>query len=258
MTGDFNGDHRTDLAVANSDDKNVSILLGKGDGTFQNQGAYPGETYPIALVTGDFNGDHRTDLAVANSYDNDVGILLGNGDGTFQNQVTYKVGSSPDALVTGDFNSDGRTDLAVANSVSNDVSILLGKGDGTFTDPGQFATTPHSTPLVADVNGDGTDDVLVVDGAGNIHYRQGIPGQPGTFEPPPSRSTPDSPSRDIALVTHTLGAPCSPSVDARDDAVSLYTWPRRPGWLGSARSRPATSRLRSLGPTLTATDGTTS
>ena len=40
------------------------------------------------------------------------------------------------------------------------------------------------TPLVADVNGDGTDDVLVVDGAGNILYRQGIPGQPGTFEPP--------------------------------------------------------------------------
>ena len=209
----------------------MSILLGNGDGTFQNQGTYPVGSYPIALVTGDFNGDGRTDLAVANSYDNDVSILLGNGDGTFQNQVTYKVGSSPDALVTGDFNGDGRTDLAVANSGSNDVSILLGNGDGTFTDPGQFATTPHSTPLVADVNGDGTDDVLVVDGAGNILYRQGIPGQPGTFEPPVTIN-PGFPSRDIALVT-TRGGPVLASVDARDDAVSLYTWRDGRWWIGS-------------------------
>ena len=258
VTGDFNGDGRTDLAVANSDDKNVSILLGKGDGTFQNQGTYPVGSYPIALVTGDFNGDGRTDLAVANSYDNDVSILLGNGDGTFQNQVTYTVGSSPDALVTGDFNGDGRTDLAVANSGSNDVSILLGNGDGTFTDPGQFATTPHSTPLVADVNGDGTDDVLVVDGAGNILYRQGIPGRPGTFEPPVTIN-PGFPSRDIAWVPDTNQGPVLASVDAHDNAISLYAY--RDGKfarlrLGLAHHRFA-SRRRSSRPTSTATARTT-
>ena len=187
VAGDFNGDGRTDLAVANSGSGNdVSVLLGNGDGTFQPQVTYPVGSGPVALVAGDFNGDGRTDLAVANSGSNDgtVSVLLGNGDGTFQTQVTYAVGSGPDALVAGDFNGDGRTDLAVANYGSNDVSVLLGNGDGTFTAPGQFATTPHATPLVADVNGDGTDDVLVVDGAGNILYRQGIPGQPGTFEPP--------------------------------------------------------------------------
>ena len=101
--------------------------------------------------------------------------------------------------------------------------MLLGNGDGTFTDPGQFATTPHSTPLVADVNGDGTDDVLVVDGAGNILYRQGIPGQPGTFEPP-SRSIPASPSRDIAWVPDTNQGPVLASVDAHDNAISLYAY----------------------------------
>ena len=133
-------------------------------------------------------------------------MLLGNGDGTFQPQVTYAVGSSLDAIVAGDFNGDGRTDLAVANSGDNTVSVLLGNGDGTFTAPGQFATTPHATPLVADVNGDGTKDVLVVDGAGNILYRQGIPGQPGSFEPPVTVN-PGTPSRDIAWVPNTGPGP---------------------------------------------------
>ena len=108
-------------------------------------------------------------------------MLLGNGDGTFQLATEYAVGAEPGSPVAADFNGDGNLDLAVVNFHSDDVSVLLGNGDGTFADPSQFAATPHATPLVADVNGDGTSDVLVVDGAGNILYRQGIPGQPGTL-----------------------------------------------------------------------------
>ena len=97
-------------------DNDVSVLLGNGDGTFQNQVRYAVGTDPTAVVAGDFNGDGRTDLAVANAGSGDVSVLLGNGDGTFQNQVRYAVGYRPSALVAGDFNGDGRTDLAVANS----------------------------------------------------------------------------------------------------------------------------------------------
>ena len=47
MAGDFTGDGRTDLAVANYDSNDVSILLGNGDGTFQNQVTYAVGTDPM-------------------------------------------------------------------------------------------------------------------------------------------------------------------------------------------------------------------
>ena len=137
-----------------------------------------------------------------------MSVLLGNGDGTFQAPDTFASGIGCVDSGAGDFNGDGRLDLAVANTGSNDVSVLLGNGDGTFADPGQLATTPHATPLVADVNGDGTDDVLVVDAAGDILYRQGQPGQPGTFDPPVTIN-PGFPSRDIACVPQHRSRPAA-------------------------------------------------
>ena len=435
-SGDFNGDGRTDLAVVNYADRNVSVLLGNGDGTFQPQVTYAVGSFPYAIVTGDFNGDGRTDLAVANYGDKTVSVLLGNGDGTFQPQVTYAVAESPVSIVAGDFTGNGRIDLAAsgwsvntldeqtdgpvsvllgngdgtfqpANTITgvgrlssgrrlqwrrphrpgrprlqrqcpwlpvgaagqgrrhvpapghlrgwaeyttvswratstataastwlsparasvtsptrpranlrcswatamarssprsptrsgrfataivagdftgdgridlavgtprdgaqmflgngdgtfqpattleapatwpahrlsggwrlqrrrphrsrhsgSTVSVLLNKGDGTFTAPGQIATTTHATPLVADVNGDGTKDVLVIDSAGNILYRQGVPGQPGSFEPPVTVN-PGNPSRDIAWIADAGQVPLLASVDAHDNAITLYSY----------------------------------
>ncbi len=231
VAGDFNGDGHLDLAVANQgsfDDNgnlipassSVSVLLGNGDGTFQSQVTYAVGNEPIAIVAGDFTGNGRTDFAVVNTGDNDVSVLLGDGDGTFQNQIEYPAGVNPDALVTGDYTGDGRRDLAVTNFGSNYASVLLGNGDGTFSIPGQFATGLHSTPLVVDMNGDGTNDVFVVDAAGRILYRQGIPGTPGSFAPPVTVN-PEIPARDIAFVSTPFGSVIA-AVDAMDNAVSFY------------------------------------
>ena len=54
--------------------------------------------------------------------------------------------------------------------------IELNQGNGQFAQPGSVGLVPHNTPLVADLNGDGVPDVAIVDGAGDILFRQGVPG----------------------------------------------------------------------------------
>src|SRR5690348_11293267 len=81
-TGDFNGDGKIDVAVANSAGNNVSVLLGNGDGTFQTAVNYNVGATPFGVVTGDFNSDGDLDLAVVNDGASNVSILLGNGNGT--------------------------------------------------------------------------------------------------------------------------------------------------------------------------------
>src|ERR1039458_6237386 len=63
--GDFNGDGKPDLAVANQH-SNVSVLLGNDDGTFRAAVNYGAGSGPISMAMGDFNGDGKPDLAVTN------------------------------------------------------------------------------------------------------------------------------------------------------------------------------------------------
>ena len=140
---------------------------------------------------------------------------------------------------------------------SSSATVLQGNGDGTFADASQFATTPHATPLVADVNGDGTDDVLVVDGAGNILYRQGIPGQPGTLRAARHDQPRTNPSRDIAWVPEHRSGPAARQRRRPATTPSRSTPSATAASSGSARSRPAGCRRRSSRPTSTATAWTT-
>src|SRR6266849_4257303 len=112
---DFNHDGILDLATADYGNNTVSILLGKGDGSFASPITYSTDNTPQGLATGDFNGDGIPDLAVTNNGSNDVSILVGLGDGTFQAPVTYSGPNTPVAVVVGDFNNDGHADLAISN-----------------------------------------------------------------------------------------------------------------------------------------------
>ncbi len=162
---DVNGDGTPDLVIVNKSNSTVNVLLGNGDGTFQDPLTVATGAGPTAVTVADVNGDGNPDLITADSDGNTVSVLLGNGDGSFQPPLTYAVGSSPASVIVDDFNGDGIPDLAVANARSDTVSVLLGNGDGTFQPPLTYAVGVSPALLVAgDFNGDGYPDLAVADG----------------------------------------------------------------------------------------------
>ena len=164
--GDFNGDGKADLAVANHNSNNMTILLGDGTGHFTRVASLPAVTSaPYSFAVGDFNGDGKQDLAVPGSGSNNMAILLGDGTGHFSAAAgsPVAVGTNPTSAAAGDFNDDGALDLAVANANSNNVSVLKGDGTGRFASfPGSPIATGGTYPaniVVADFNGNGEADV---------------------------------------------------------------------------------------------------
>lgn len=92
--GDFNGDGKLDLAVADFGSNQVSILLGNGNGTFQTHVDYSCGGGPTCVVVGDFNKDGYLDVASSNDGGNNVTILFGIGDGTFLAGVAPRPGGT--------------------------------------------------------------------------------------------------------------------------------------------------------------------
>ncbi len=153
--GDFNGDGKSDLAVANAGSSNVSVLLGTGTGSFGTATNFTVGTVPRSVTVGDFNGDGKSDLAVANGSNNNVSVLLGTGTGSFGPATNFTVGSSPRSVAVGDFNGDGKSDLATANYNGGNVSVFL-NADPTAT---VTITDVSQPPISLTIN-----DVTVTEG----------------------------------------------------------------------------------------------
>lgn len=175
--GDFNGDGLPDLAIANQDSNNVSILLMNAASTaLLPPTNFPTGSLPQAIVAGDFNTDGKIDLVTANASfgAGDLSLLLGNGAGAFAAPFSVPAGSSPVSVAAADFNKDGKLDLAVADSAGGNAFVLRGNGNGTFQASVALTVTNAGSILAEDINDDGSVDlltngfVLLNDGSGNF------------------------------------------------------------------------------------------
>jgi hypothetical protein len=171
---DLSKNGKLDIVVVNWGGS-VGVLMGNGDGTFQPAVTYLADVNTESLGVGDFNGDGKLDLAVIGCCGGGISVLLGNGDGTFQPQQPSVVGDcEQQTLAVGNLNGNHALDLVTAvGGPSNcgpdgEVGVSLGNGSGgflpsTFFDAGGYSPT---SPVIADINGDGIPDVLLADTCG--------------------------------------------------------------------------------------------
>jgi hypothetical protein len=145
-SADIDDDGNIDLAVANDDTDDVSVLWGNGDGTFT-----PADTTfsvgtafiesPVAIVIADIvgHGDGKLDIVTANDFADTVTVLVNQGGRTFAAAKESPTGPSldtpmsPEAIAVDDFNGDGKLDVIAANLLDDSVTVLLGNGNGTFS-----------------------------------------------------------------------------------------------------------------------------
>ena len=174
---DVNHDGKPDLITGNLDqaEHSVSLLRGKGEGTFQPAVSYATDAGSSGIVAADFNGDHFTDIAVANFWANTVSVVFGDARG-LRAPVRYTAGAGQAHLATADLNADGKPDVVVCNTLTNDVSVYLGSGDGALGAEKRYAAGNAPVGVaIGDVTGDGHPDIVVAD-----PYLNNISVLPGT------------------------------------------------------------------------------
>jgi hypothetical protein len=172
-TGDFNQDGKADIVASNSVTNNISVLLGKGDGTFQPTKTYPLLTLntvggiPFATAVGDFDEDGKLDLVTGGSYG--ATFVKGKSNGKFAAYEDYGTGFAMSCVHTADFDFDGHLDVA-ANHWGSNFAILLGDGDGAFSlsQWGSSGGVMGECFGVGDLNGDGKHDLALVNTLGGI------------------------------------------------------------------------------------------
>lgn len=175
--GDFNGDGKADLAVANYDSATVSVLLdtaanGATTPSFAAKVDFTTGLNPSCVVAADFNADGKPDLAVG-SYDAGMASVLLNTTAnaatspTFAGKVDFTTGSGPWSIAAGDINADGKPDLAVANAGSGTVSVLVNTTAAAATVPAfsmkadfPAGTTPYSV-AIGELDDDDRPDLAV-------------------------------------------------------------------------------------------------
>ncbi len=194
LTGDFNGDGRTDQACYTNQTQQMRVRLSTGAGFADPVVWRTGYDYSRAL-TGDFNNDGKTDLAAFSPYNADFLVTLSTG-AAFADAVNWGSAAVTDpatgyhyncktayvALGAGDFDGDGRLDVSCRQNWDSSTTpppnvaqspIIIGRSTGSsfqFSYWGNLGCAPPADQQTSaiDFDGDGKDDWACI---GNGHLQ---------------------------------------------------------------------------------------
>ncbi|HEY3975421.1 MAG TPA: VCBS repeat-containing protein [Candidatus Sulfotelmatobacter sp.] len=166
---DVNGDGKLDiLAIDSENPASVISVLGNGDGTFQTPTTYAtlSGAAPNNINFADFNGDGKLDFE--GSVSNQVMVYLASGN-TFLSPVALVTSDTVyDSCgeSTGDLNGDGNPEIVSVNCGDNTLTVYVNNGDGSFQTGAYYGNAGDEymypgTATIADVNGDGKNDVVL-------------------------------------------------------------------------------------------------
>ncbi len=159
---DVDGDGLADLVVINASAATLTVLRGRGDGSFERVPDVPTVAAPVALALGDFTGDQRPDAAILSASGALLAVHVNRGDGTFDAAQSLALSATGHDIASADFDADGREDLFVAHRDARLLTHLASLGNGAFRIVSE-SPTPHYPWCIepADVNGDGRPDLGV-------------------------------------------------------------------------------------------------
>lgn len=190
VKGDVNLDGKPDIVVLTGDPFGnggptaITVMLGDGQGGFNNATDYPLEAHATRVVLHDVTGDIYPDILFLSdsgnqptptSYFNGINLMVNDGASGFSAPITItpnQPGQSPvNSFTIADVNNDQVLDIPFFTGDGIEFKVLIGEGNGVFSMPssGLFLGFQIGSAMISgDFDEDGDQDVAIGYSTGNV------------------------------------------------------------------------------------------
>jgi hypothetical protein len=220
---DIDSDGNADLLLSQFSPDQLLVLLGDGAGGVASQTSTPAQEPLNEVDLVDLNGDGDLDVVGVHTHFSDSAMWtwFGDGMGQFSGARRYTVLPQALQIEAGDVDGDGAPDLVTRSSPTDGVRVWSNLGNGLFGTPTTIETSSPSGVLLADLDGDGHDDLLVSTEPGSVLYHRSDGA--GAFATPVVLETCDRPALLLALHLDDDGLLDLAVQSSHFDGLTLHT-----------------------------------